>query len=103
MDGTQVAVLKNPSQIGFRRLLQCKYGRSPEFEIFLEVLGNLADEALKWKLADEEIGRLLIATNLTKSDGARTVAMRLLDAAGARGRLAGGLRGELLARRFSAC
>lgn len=32
-------------------------------------MGNLADETLEWELADEELGRLLIATDLTKSDG----------------------------------
>jgi hypothetical protein len=40
-------------------------------EVGLEVLGDLADEALKRQLADEELGRLLVATDLTERDGSR--------------------------------
>jgi len=50
------------------------------------------------KLADEELGRLLVATNLAESDRSGAVAVRLLDTTGRRGRLARGLGGELLAR-----
>ena len=40
---------------------------------------------------------LLVATNLTKSDGTGAVTVGLLDTAGGRGRLAGSLGSELLA------
>ncbi len=53
---------------------------------------------LEGQLADEQLGRFLVASDLTKSDGSRAVAMRLLDASGCGGRLAGCLRGQLLAR-----
>ena len=52
---------------------------------------------------DKEIGRLLIATNLTKSHSAGTVAMGLLDTAGGWGGLAGSLCCKLLAWSFSSC
>ena len=45
----------------------------------LEVLRNFADETLEGELADEELRRLLVPTNLTESDGTRPEAMRLLD------------------------
>ena len=45
----------------------------------LEVLGNLTDESLEGQLADEELRRLLVPTNLTESDGTRPEAMGLLD------------------------
>lgn len=45
---------------------------------------------------DEQLSGLLVATNLTKSDGTRLVAMGLLDTTGAGSRLASGLGGELL-------
>ena len=35
----------------------------------LEVLRDFADEALEGELADEELSRLLVATDLTESDG----------------------------------
>lgn len=54
-------------------------------------------ETLEGELPDEELGRLLVATNLTESDGTGLVAVRLLDTTGRGGRLASGLGGELLA------
>ena len=45
---------------------------------------------------DEELSRLLIATDLTESDGTRLVSVRLLDTSGGWCRLASGLGGELL-------
>lgn len=59
-------------------------------------------KTLERQLADEELGRLLVATDLTERDGSRAEAVRLLDA-GARGRgLARRLGGNVLARRFAA-
>ena len=54
-------------------------------------------ETLEGELADEKLSRLLVATNLTESDGTGLVAVRLLDTTGRGGRLASGLGGELLA------
>jgi hypothetical protein len=34
----------------------------------LEILCNLTDETLEWKLADQQLGWLLIATNFTQRD-----------------------------------
>ena len=55
-------------------------------------------QTLERKLADQELSRLLVATNLTQSDGTGLVAVRLLDTAGGGRALAGGLGGELLPR-----
>lgn len=54
-------------------------------------------QTLEGELADQKLGGLLVATNLTKSDGTGLVAVRLLDTSGGGGALAGGLGGELLA------
>ena len=59
--------------------------------------GRRTYQALEGQLADQELRRLLVATDLTESDGTGLVAVRLLDTAGARGGLAGSLGGELLA------
>ena len=52
---------------------------------YLEVLGDLTNETLEGELADEELGGLLVATNLAQGDGTRAEAVRLLHTT--RGRL----------------
>ena len=69
MDGAQVGVFEERDKVGFDGLLKGADGRGLEAQVALEVLGNLTDETLEGQLADEEFGRLLVATNLTKSDG----------------------------------
>ena len=46
--------------------------------MYLEVLRDFTDEALEGELADEELGRLLVATNFTEGDGSGPEAMGLL-------------------------
>ena len=48
----------------------------------LEVLSDLTNKTLEGELADEELRRLLVPTDLTKSDGTRPETMRLLDTTG---------------------
>ena len=55
-------------------------------------------QTLEGGLADEKLGRLLVATDLTEGDSTGLVAVRLLDAIGRGGRLARSLGGELLTR-----
>ena len=72
-----------------------------EPEIGLEVLGDLPDQTLEGELADEQLGGLLVATDLTESDGAGPVAVGLLDAPGGGSGLPGSLGGQLLAGSLS--
>jgi hypothetical protein len=60
--------------------------------------GLKTHQTLEGELADQELRRLLVATDLTESDGTRLIAVRLLDTSGGGSALAGGLGGELLAR-----
>ena len=64
-------------------------------------LGNFTYESLERKLADEQLGRLLVASDFTQGDGTRAVAVRLLDTTGGGRRFAGCLGGELLAWRLA--
>lgn len=48
----------------------------------LKVLCDFADEALEGKLADEQLGRLLVPANFAKGNCARTETMWLLHTAG---------------------
>jgi hypothetical protein len=68
VDSTQVGILKETDQVCFRCLLQCQDSGRLEAEVGLEVLCNLTDETLEGCLADEQVGRLLVLSDLTKSD-----------------------------------
>ena len=93
---------KRPTEVRLGGLLEREHGGALEAQVGLEVLGDLADEALERELADEQLRRLLVAADLAQGDGARAVAVRLLDAARRRRALARGLGRELLARRLAA-
>ena len=73
VDGTQVGVLEQPDEVGLGCLLQGHDGRALEAEVGLEVLCDLSDEALEGQLPDQELGGLLVASDLPEGDGARPV------------------------------
>lgn len=116
VNGAQVGVLEEGDEVGLDGLLESTDGRRLEAKVALEVLGNLTNlssisivatgvgammdayQALKRELADQELGGLLVATDLTESDGTRLITVRLLDATSGGGALAGSLGGKLLAR-----
>jgi len=85
VDGAQVGVFKQTHQVGLAGFLEGADGGGLETEISLEVLGDFSHEALEWQFADQQLGRLLVATDLTKSDCSGTITMGLLDASRAGG------------------
>ena len=97
VDGAQVGVLEETNEVGLGRLLEGHDGGALEAQVGLEVLGDLADEALEGELADEQLGGLLVLADLTESHGTGPVAVGLLHAADGGGGLARGLGGQLLA------
>ena len=98
MDGAEVGVLEESNEVRLSGLLEGENRRALEAEVSLELLGNLANQALERELADEELSGLLVATDLTESNSTRAVTVGLLDTSGGGGALAGGLGGEGLAR-----
>ena len=60
VDGAQVGVFEEPDEVRFGGFLEREDGAGLEPEVGLEVLGDLADEALERELADEELGGLLV-------------------------------------------
>ena len=96
VDGTQVGVLKERDEVSLNGLLESTDGRGLEAEIRLEVLSDLTNETLEWELADEELGRLLVTSDLTESDGTRLISVWLLHTSGGWCGLASGLGGKLL-------
>jgi len=69
VDGAQVGVLEQRDKVGLDGLLESTDGGGLEAEVGLEVLGNLTDQTLEGELADEQLSGLLVATDLTESDG----------------------------------
>lgn len=101
VDGAQVGVLEETDEVRLAGLLEGHHGGALEAEVGLEVLSDLTDQTLEGQLADEQFGTLLVATDLTESDGTGTVTMGLLHAAGRRRALASCLGGELFAWRLT--
>ncbi len=103
VDGAQVGVLEEADEVGFGGFLERKDGAGLEPEVGLEVLGDLADEALEGELADEELGGLLVLADLTESDGTGPVAVGLLRATDDGVGFPSCLEGELGARGLASC
>ena len=93
VDRAQVGVLEEAHQVSLSGLLESEHSRALEAEVRLEVLGDLADEALERELADEQLRGLLVLADLAERHGARAVPVGLLHAARGRRRLARGLEG----------
>ena len=79
VDRTEICVLEKTNQVGFACFLQGHHSGALEAELSLEILGDLTDKSLEWKLADEKLSGLLVTTDLTKSDSTRSVSVWLLD------------------------
>ena len=98
MDGAEVGVLEEANEVRLSGLLEGENRRALEAEVSLELLSNLANQALERELADEELSGLLVSPDLAESDSAWAVPVGLLHAASGGGVLAGCLGGELLTR-----
>lgn len=101
VDRTQIGVLEQSNEVGLASFLQGHHGGALESEIGLEILSDLTDQSLERELADQQLRALLVATDLTKSDSSRTVAMRLLHSASSRCAFTCSFRRQLLAGSFS--
>jgi len=69
VDGAQVGVLEQGDEVGLNGLLESTDGGGLEAEVGLEVLGDLTNQTLEGELADQKLSGLLVATDLTESDG----------------------------------
>ena len=102
VDGAQVGVLKETNQVGLASLLQSHDSAGLESQVSLEVLGNLPDQTLEGKLADQEFSGLLVTSDLTESNGTGPVTVGLLNTAGGGRGFSGGFGGQLFAGSLSA-
>ena len=69
-----------------------------EAEISLEILRDFSDETLEGKLADEKLGRFLVSSDFSKSDGSWSVSVRLLHASGRWSRFSSSLKARIKIR-----
>ena len=96
VDSSQVGILEKTNKVSLSSLLKSQDGRSLESQVSLEILSDFSDKSLERKLSDQELSRLLVSSDLTKSDGTRSVSVRLLDTTSGWGRLSGSLGSQLL-------
>ena len=101
VDGAQVCVFEEADQVSLAGLLQRHDGRTLEPQLGLEVLGNFTDKSLEGELSDQQLGALLVATNLTQGNSSRPVSVGFLDATSSRGTLTGRFGSQLLPGGFS--
>lgn len=101
VDSAEVGVFEETDEVSLAGLLKGHDRRALEAEIGLEVLRDLSHEALEGQLADEELGALLVATDLSESHRPWPVAMGFLHPPGGWGALPGCLGGELLPGGFA--
>ena len=101
VDGAQVGVFKQTNKVSLASLLKSHHSRALEAQIGLEILSDFSHKTLKGQLADQQLSGFLVTTDLSKSDCARPVTMRFLDATSSWRALTGCFCGELFSWSFS--
>ena len=103
VDGAQVRVLEDADHVRLSRFVERKDCGRLESKVGLEILRDLANQALERELLDEELRRALVLADIAKGDRSRTIAMRLLHSSSRNPLLrARRLGRELLAQRLAA-
>ena len=101
VDGAQVGVFKQTNKVSLASFLKSHHSGALETQIGLEVLSDFSNKTLEGQLADQQLSRFLVTTDLTKSDCTRPVTVRFLDSTGSRSALTSCLCGELFTWSFS--
>ena len=101
VDGAQVGVFKQTNKVSLASFLKSHHSGALETQVGLKILSDFSHKTLEGQLADQQLGRFLVTTDLTKSDCSRPVTMRFLDSTGGRRALTSGLCGELFSWSFS--
>lgn len=79
MDGTHVGVFREAHQVGLAGLLQGTSGRALGAQVGAVGLGDLAHQELEVQLVQEQLRGHLVLSDFAECQGARLVAVRLLD------------------------
>ena len=81
VDGAEIGVFEEADQVSFWGFLQSGDSGRLESQVGFEILGDFTDQSLEWQLSDEQFRGFLVSSDLTKSNGTRSVTMRFLDSA----------------------
>jgi hypothetical protein len=98
VDGAKVCVLKESDEVCFSSFLKSKNCRALETKVSLELLSDLANQALEWELANEELSRLLVSSDFSEGNSAWAISVWFLYTSSSWGILSGCLGGELFTR-----
>ena len=101
VNSAQVGIFEQSNQVSFRCFLESHYSRGLESEIGLEILGNFTDQSLEGQFSEQKLSRLLVTSDLTKSNSSWSESVCLLDTSSSWGRFAGGLGGKLFSWGFA--
>ena len=102
MNRAQIRVLEETDEVRLGGLLERGDGAALEPEVGLEVLRDLADEALERELTDQKLRALLVLPDFSQRHRSWTESVRLLHSSGRRSGLPGSLCCQLLPRRLAA-
>ena len=98
VDSAEVGVLEESNEVCLSSLLESENCRALESEVSLELLSNLANQALEWELANEELSRLLVSSDFSEGNRAWAISVWFLYTSSSWGILSGCLGGELFTR-----
>ena len=73
MDSCQVGVLEESHKISLSCLLESQHSTGLEAQVSLEILGNFTYQPLERQLPDEQLGGLLVLSDLAKGHSSRSV------------------------------
>ena len=80
MNGTQVGIFEKGNKVSLDRLLESTDSGRLEAEVRLEVLCNFTDQTLEGQLPNQQLGGLLVPTDLTEGDGSYGTLVIIIDA-----------------------
>ena len=70
VDGTEVGVFEEASEIGFSGFLESDQGLGLESEFIVDTRSERSHDSVEWSSWQQHIGRLLISLDFSESDGA---------------------------------
>ena len=69
VDSAKIGIFEEGDEVSLNGLLESADGGRLEAQVGFEILRNFTNQTLEGELADEELSRLLVTTDFTKSDG----------------------------------
>ncbi|KYN00179.1 hypothetical protein ALC62_09059, partial [Cyphomyrmex costatus] len=69
VDRAQIGVLEETNEVCLRRFLESADGGALKTQIGLEILRDFTNQPLERQLPDQQLSRLLVSSNFSKSHG----------------------------------